>query len=368
MADPVLDLRALNRATLARQHLLDRTTGPAPALVEHLAGLQAQAPWPPYFGLWSRLEGFTSDELVDRLERRELVRTRLQRGTVHLVTADDARWLHAVLAPLVDRFLVASPGVAGKVDGIDLDALAAAGREVLDDEPATLADLGDALAPRWPDRDPKALGNAVALVVPVVQVPPRALWGRSGPARWAVLETWVGAPVDPEPDHERLVRRYLAAFGPASALDVQQWCGLTGLGPVVERLRPELVAFRDTEGRELFDLPDAPRPGGDAEAPVRLVAGFDNLLLGHADRRRVFAPEHKPVLFPVNGVIPATVLVDGFVAGTWRWTATRRAATVAVTPFGRWPARVRRQVEAEAERLLAVAAPEVPAHEVTLDA
>lgn len=361
----MLTTRDLNRATLARQHLLARTTEPVEAVIAHLVGLQAQAPFPPYFGLWSRVEGFGSAALVDRLEGRQVVRTSLQRGTVHLATAADALWLRPLLAPLYERFVRVSPATAGRLDGLDLDRLATAGREALAaGPPPTLAELGTRLATEWPDRDPKALGHAVHLLVPLVQVPPRALWGRSGPARYAPLETWVGAPADPAPALDDLVRRYLGAFGPASVLDAQRWAGLTRLGEVFARLRPELATFTDETGRELFDLPDAPRPGADADAPVRLVAAYDDLLLGHDDRSRVFAPEHKRRLFPVNAVIPATVLVDGFVAGTWIWTAKANQATVAVTPFRRWPARIRRRVEAEAEHLLAVAAPEVGAHAV----
>lgn len=363
----MLTTRDLNRATLARQHLLERTTDSAGSVIAHLVGLQAQAPFPPYFGLWSRVEGFAAEDLVDLLEQRRAVRVSLQRGTVHLVTAADAGWMRALLAPLYERLLRVSPGTAGQLDGIDLDRLAAAGREALADAPLTLAELGLALAREWPDRDAKALGHAVHLLVPLVQVPPRALWGRSGAARYAPLEAWIDGPAHPTPALDDLVRRYLGAFGPASVLDAQRWSGLTRLGEVFERLRPELATFTDEDGRELFDLPDAPRPGGDADAPVRLVAAYDDLLLGHDDRRRIFADEHRKTLIPVNAVIPPTVLVDGFVAGTWAWSANRTTATIAVTPFHRWPARVRRQVEGEAEHLLAAAAPEVARHEVEVD-
>lgn len=352
----VLDRPALTRATLARQHLLARAAMPAADMVAHLVGLQAQAPFPPYFGLWSRLAGFTAEELVAGLTERRLVRVGLHRGTVHLVTAEDALRIRPVLAPLYARFLQTGPATAGQLDGVDLDDLARAGRELLAEEPRTLADLGGALAPTWPDHDPRALAHAVHLLVPLVQAPPRALWGRSGAARFAPLEDWLGAPPDPDPSPDDLVLRYLGAFGPASFHDAQRWIGLTGLRAVFERLRPGLVAFRSEAGRTLLDLPDAPRPGPDVDLPIRLVAAYDDLLLGHDERSRVYDREHKARLFPVNAVIPATVLVDGRVAGTWTWTATARAAGVAVTPFARWPARVRQQVEAEAHDLLARAA------------
>lgn len=367
MADgDVLSLRDLNRATLARQHLLERVDRPAVDEVAHLVGLQAQAPFPPYFGLWSRLESFTADELVAGLEDRSLVRCSLHRGTIHLVTARDALWLAPIVQPLYTQRVGVDPATAGEVDGLDLDAVAAAGRTLLEAAPRTGADLGAALAERWPDRAPRALDRVVTMMVPNVQVPPRALWGRSAPPVLATLEQWTGHPLVEEASTEELVLRYLGAFGPASTMDLQRWIGLTRLSPVVKGLRPQLVTFRNEAGKELFDLPDAPRPGGDAPAPVRLVAAFDDVLLGHDDRTRIHRGEHRKRLYPVNGVIPATVLVDGFVAGLWRWEVARGTATVTLEPLAPWTNATRHEAHAEAERLLALAAPEAERHEVLL--
>ena len=157
--------------------------------------------------------------------------------------------------------------------------------------------------------------------------------------------------------------RYLAAFGPASVRDVQTWSGLTGLREVADRLRPGLRTFLDENGTELLDLPDAPRPAPDTPAPARLVAEFDNLILSHADRSRVIDEQARARIFTPNGVFPGTVLVNGFVAGTWRIDRSAGAATLTVEPFGKMTVKDRDAVRAEAGRLLAFAAPGA-AHDV----
>jgi len=212
--------------------------------------------------------------------------------------------------------------------------------------------------------------------VPLVQVPPRAVWGRAGQSLHTSAEHWLGrrpsggsaypVPAADPAELAGLVTRYLGAFGPATVRDVQAWSGLTGLKAVLEQLRPSLVTFRDEQGAELFDLPTAPRPGADAPAPVRLVAEFDNLVLSHAERSRVVTPEATRRLYTINGVIPGTVLVDGFVAGMWRLARTRAEATVSIEMFGpvrRGDAARRDALTAEAERVLAFGAPGT-AHQV----
>jgi len=236
----------------------------------------------------------------------------------------------------------------------------------------TFAQLGQALAAQWPDHPPAALAQGVRTYVPLVQVPPRAVWGRSGQSMHTSAEHWLGQrrpsgePAHPFPaaspaELAHLVTRYLGAFGPATVRDVQAWSGLTGLKAVLERLRPCLVTFRDEQGAELFDLPTAPRPGADVPAPVRLTAEFDNLLLSHAERSRIVTPEATSRLYTVNGVIPGAVLVDGFAAGMWRLTRSRDEAAVTIEMFG--PVRERDALTAEAERVLAFGAPGA-AHQV----
>jgi hypothetical protein len=381
MAGPrVLSRRAVNRALLARQLLLDRAelpeAGPERAAqvtstVEHLVGLQAQAPFPPYYGLHSRLDGFRPEDLAALITGRRVVRIALMRGTIHLVSARDCLPLRQLVQPVIERGL---RGAFGKqLAGVDPAALAAAGRRLVEAEPMTFSQLGQALAARWPDHQPAALAQAVRAFVPLVQLPPRAVWGKAGQSVHTSAEHWLGPPgsVPQAPGADpaalaRLVTRYLGAFGPATVRDVQAWSGLTGLKAVLEQLRPCLVTFRDEQGAELFDLPTAPRPGEDAPAPPRLVAEFDNLVLSHAERSRVISPGAASKISTVNGVIPGTVLIDGFVTGMWRLERARDTATLTIELFGPprppGPEPVRDALAAEAGRVLAFGAPGMTHH------
>jgi hypothetical protein len=212
--------------------------------------------------------------------------------------------------------------------------------------------------------DAAALGVAATRLLPVVQLPPRGVWGRSGRARWATVERWLGRPLDGGLDVEELALRYLAAFGPATPRDVQVWSGLGRLDEAFERLRPRLRIFRDGRGRELFDLPDAPRPDPDEPAPVRFLGEYDNALLSHDDRSRIVAEEHRPCLMTINGIVPGTLLVDGFVAGQWRIARERRAATLVVEPFAKLAKTERVAAEEEGERLLTFVGGEAAQHEI----
>ncbi len=371
MPAEVLSLRAINRALLARQRLLDRPALPAGGsggaraamvveTIEHLVGLQAQAPFPPYYGLLSRLDGFRPDDLASLITGRAVVRIALMRGTIHLVSARDCLPVRRLVQPVIERGMRNAHGQ--QLAGVDAGALAAAGRALVEAEPMTFSQLGQGLAERWPDHPPGALAQAVRAFVPLVQVPPRAVWGQSGPSRHTSAERWLDrsdalarrAPVQALGLAD-LVRRYLGAFGPATLRDVAAWSRLTGLRAIMEQLRPSLVTFRDEQGAELFDLPSAPRPGGDVPAPVRLVAEFDNLVLSHAERSRVINAENMKRISTVNGVIPGTVLIDGFVGGIWRLGRSRDATTLSIELFG--PMRERDALVREAERVLAFCSP-----------
>jgi hypothetical protein len=361
-----LTARALNRALLDRQLLLRReplpgATGPRAdrviETVEHLVGLQAQAPFPPYYGLWSRLDGFRPGDLAELLLTRKVVRIGLMRGTIHLVSADDCLRLRPVLQPVLERGLRANFG--RQLTGVDRAALAAAGRVLVEDRPMTFSELGAALSPQWPGHPAAALAQCVRGLVPLVQVPPRAVWGEAGRAAHTSAEAWLGRPLAASASPDEVVLRYVAAFGPAMVADAQAWSGLTGLREVVGRLRPRLRTFRDEQGRELFDLPDAPRPDPDTPVPVRLVAEFDNLILSHADRARVISEPDRQRLYSKNGIFPGTVLIEGFVRGMWRVTTARGVATLAIELF-READGDRDAVAAEGERLLEFAAPGSP--------
>jgi hypothetical protein len=360
MTAETLGRRALNRALLARQMLLERHAVPALDAIEHLVGMQAQAPNPPHIGLWSRLAGHDFDEVGRLMTERRALRTVLMRGTLHLVSARDALALRPLTQVLLDNYVKAR---AAELDGIAIDAVAARARGLLEDEPRTDKELRELLAERWPDLDPALLVWAVRCRVPLVQVPPRGVWGASGMARHTTLENWLG-PLEPDPSVDDLVLRYLGAFGPASVQDVQQWSGLTRLGEVVERLKPDLLTFQDEKGRVLYDLPEAPRPDPGVPAPVRFVPDFDNLLLSHADRSRIITEEHRKRVFTVNGIIRATFLVDGFVHGMWKIEKKRGEATLRIDPFDPVPDPARTALEEEAMRLLAAAHPEAKSHHV----
>src|ERR1700680_2577202 len=217
----VLSQRALNRALLARQLLLQRARLAAVDALEHLVGMQAQSPLAPYVGLWTRVEGFEPGELVTLISTRAAVRIALMRSTLHLVTATDCLALRGVIQSALTRQLI---GTFGKrLAGVNLDEVAAAGRELVEEEPITLHVLGRSLNKRWPDQDPNALAMAVRNLVPLVQPPPRGIWGSGGVARHTSAEQWIGRSVDPDPSPNRMVRRYLTAFGPATIADVQNW-------------------------------------------------------------------------------------------------------------------------------------------------
>jgi hypothetical protein len=366
----VLSLRALNRALLARQLLLSRAPRPATGAradrvietVEHLVGLQAQAPFPPYYGLWSRLTGFRPVDLAELILDRRIVRIALMRGTIHLVSARDCLLLRPLVQPVLDRGLKA---VFGKqIDGVDTIALAAAGRILLAEKPRTFSELGALLSEQWPGHPSDALAQAVRALVPLIQVPPRAVWGAAGQSAHTPAEAWLGRELDSGPPLERLVTRYLAAFGPATVRDIQAWSGLTRLREPVERLRPSLRTFRDEQGNELFDLPESPRPDPGTPAPVRLIAEFDNLVLSHADRTRVISGPNRKRLFTRNGIFPGTVLINGFVLGIWRITRSRDAAALSIDMFESISGGDRDAVTREGERLLAFAAPEAQDHDI----
>ncbi|WP_329049357.1 winged helix DNA-binding domain-containing protein [Streptomyces violaceus] len=346
----VLGTRALNRATLDRQLLLRPARMTAVAAVEHLVGLQAQNVKPPYYALAARLDGFGPEALSTPMAGREVVRVVTMRSTIHTHTADDCLTLRPLVQPARDRELVTfRKGLAG----VDLDRLAGLARDLVETEPRTMKQLREALLQEWPDADPQALAVAARCRLPLVQVTPRGLWGRSGQVSLTTAEHWLGRPAEPAPAPDAVVLRYLAAFGPASVKDMQTWAGLTRLREAFERLRPRLVTFQDDKGVELFDLPDASRPDPDTPAPPRFLPEFDNLLLSHADRTRVVPPEHRGRSWQGN-IAYRTLLVDGFLAGLWRL----EDHTLVIEPFDRLTRAQRDEVTAEGERMLRVMHPE----------
>jgi hypothetical protein len=364
MPAEILTHRHLNRALLARQLLLERVDRGVVEAVEHLVGMQSQSPNAPYFGLWSRLDGFAVEDLAAAIMDRRLVRANLMRGTNHLVSAADCRALAPLLRPIFTRAVQNSRVVPPPAE---IDAVLAIAEPLLEERPRTLAELRLLLAELRPGQDAESMARAARYLLPLVHVPPKGIWGKSGQARLTTVLAWLGTDVDAEGDPEAMLLRYLAAFGPASVKDMQTWCGLAGLREVVERLAPKLRTFRDEDGTVLHDIPDAPLPDPDTPAPVRLLPEYDNCLRSHTDRRRVMTTEHRAALFSTKNDSPMPAfLVDGFVRGTWKLKRAKKTATITIQPFDRLSTKDKSVVVAEAERLLTFAAPDAETREVLL--
>jgi winged helix DNA-binding protein len=355
---PRLSPRVLNRATLDRQLLLRRHEMPAQQAIRHLGGLQAQAPLAPYVGLWTRLARFTTDELSALLSERTVVRAPIMRATVHLADTADFVAFRPLFGPLMAAGLRAN--YARTLAGVDLDALAAQAAGLLARRPLTRAQLARDLAAAWPAAEPMSLAYAVTYLVPVVQVPPRGIWGKNSQATWTTAESWLAEPIGPPKPGvvEALVLRYLAAFGPATVADIQTWSGLSRLREVTDRL--DLRAYRGPDGAELLDLPDQELPAEDTPAPPRFLPEYDNLLLSHADRRRVIPHAHPVPLWPGNGATQGTLLVDGVWDAIWKITAE----ALTITPFRRLTAAEESAIADEAAKLLTFTSPANPARSI----
>jgi hypothetical protein len=340
-----ISTRQLNRTYLQRQSLLSPFSGSVPELVGRLVAVQAQETDAPYVGLWARMATFGHDDLTAALAGRQVVRGSLLRVTQHVTTGDDYRWLRPLIVQRIGKAGLSA--FTRELAGIDLGELAAAGREILSGQVLTRPALARRLAERYPDRPKMPLAWAAQHQLPLLHPPPTGVWRRRGHVSCVLAEDWIGS-LHEQPSLRMLVRRYLAAYGPASVADLQIWSGLRRLKAEVEALRPELTVYRDERGRELFDVPGLPVASGDEPAPVRFLPEFDNLVLGHDDRSRIIADEHRPLVFPGYSMVHATFLVDGFVAGIWQI----QGAEVRITPFRPLASDEADAVRAEADRLL----------------
>lgn len=360
----ILTRRALNRALLERQFLLARSTISVKDAIQRLVGMQAQVPLDPYIGLWTRLESFRTDELAQLITERRAVRIGLMRGTVHLVSARDALAIQPVVQQVYERMFVSArddvggPTFASRLVGLDMLTLLAMARKLFDETPRSAAELRPLLKKRWPERDADALAAAVHFHLPLVQVPPRGVWGARGQPRLALLQTWLGRDPVSDTTPDKLMLRYLRAFGPATVADARTWSRLTGLREVFERLRPSLRTFSDERGRELFDVRDGPLPDPDTPAPPRFLPQYDNVFLSHDDRSRVVRDDVRWSQRSVMEGRFGSVLIDGFVGATWKTTRKDGEALLrveSVAPLGR---RDMDAVAAEGERLLAFTDPD----------
>ncbi|MDP2711494.1 MAG: winged helix DNA-binding domain-containing protein [Solirubrobacteraceae bacterium] len=367
MSADVLSPRALNRATLARQLLLERSDGSVLATVEQLVGMQAQIPHDPYLGLWSRLDGFAPEELSRLLLDRAVVRIVVMRATIHLVSVDDCLTLRPLMQPVLDAELRRHPQYGPPLRGVDMEPVLASARTLLAQAPRTGTQLRAALAERFPQHDAAALAYACRNLLAFVQVPPRGVWGKTLQVTSTTAEAWLGRPLDPAPSIDDVVLRYLGAFGPATVADIASWSRLTGMRAVVDRLRPRLRTFADERGRELLDLPDAPRPDADVPAPPRFLPEYDNVLLSHADRARFFSPEQRGRLGSGGHAIRGTLLVDGVGRATWRIERSGRdAATLLVDHVDAFAADEAEAIVGEGARMLRLLEPRRSSFDVRL--
>jgi hypothetical protein len=343
-AEARISRRELGRATLARQLLLERAEIGVAEAIGALAGMQAQEPRPPFIGLWSRLAGFEPEALLAALRSGEVVRGPLFRATLHLVRASDWATFRPAAQPALTR---AMRGLGKRAEGIELDAVAATARALLKQQPRTAAQLRALLHEAHPEHEDRALGYAARTAVPLTMVATGDRYGYPRDPQFALAQ-----PQPPLGTPEDLVLRYLGALGPASVADAQEWSGVSGLAPTFEALRERLVTFADERGREYFDLPGAPRPDPATAAPARYLPEFDNLMLGHADRTRLIANEHRRHLTTKNLRVNAIALCDGEACATWSLKRAGKTATLTLSPFLALAKSALAELEAEAMALV----------------
>ncbi|MFD3406882.1 winged helix DNA-binding domain-containing protein [Kribbella sp. NPDC058693] len=355
----VLSARAVNRATLARQLLLERADVPAVDVVGQLAGMQGQEPKHPYVGLWTRIDGFAEAQLDQAVAAREVVRATMFRGTLHLVTATDYLRFRTTVSPVLEAGLRV---LGDRGAGLEPEKVVAAAEKLLAKEPLTFTEVRDALQEQFPEVNERALGFCTRMLVPLVMYPADVRWSWTANSRFTPAEEWIGKKLHKRAEPGELVTRYLQAFGPATPADFQTWSGLQKAKPLFDEL--ELETFTDEAGKTLYDVPDGPRPDEDTPAPARFLPEFDNVLLSHAKRERIIADEHKPHVFTKNLRVKATYTVDGVVAGLWTTEKKRGVATLTLTPFGRTLKKTQAELEREGSALLRFLEPDAKTHEV----
>lgn len=337
--------RQLNRATLARQWMLERADVAIPDAVAFLLGLQAQTSAGPYQGLWNRLRGFRHEDLTALILDKSLLRATTMRTTLHLHTATDMRVIRPAMQPVLDRAWTTT--FRRRVGDIDPDAVQRRGVELLDAAPLTSGALGKRLAETWPDAEPLGLAQLLHCRETLIQIPPTRIWGHGGPPLLSRIETWTGASLGPAIDLPDLVLRYLAAYGPASVMDMQNWSGLTRLAAAFDVVKDQLVTYQGEDGRPLYDIQGGLLPDPDTPAPVRFMPEYDNVWLGFADRYRIQPELARSRMMLVNGYI-AAYTVDGFISGNWTVSRKKDLLTITILPFRALTKAESADVEAEA--------------------
>jgi winged helix DNA-binding protein len=367
---PILTLRELNRAMLARQLLLERARIAVVPAIERLAALQAQWAPSPYIALWSRLEGFHREKLWSAIERHQVVRARLMRGTLHLVSARDF-YAYAVATQDLQRGAWNRYQVGRGVDPRKVAALAIAFTRRPRQKEEVLEHVQEGIGAKLGGPFNWLIWRFVSAHADLVTAPPGGHWEYGGTdAPYVAARHWIARGDRPSEEEalEVLVRRCLAAFGPATLADIAKFAGQVPprVRPALEGIASTLRTFSDEDGRLLYDLPRAPRPAGDVVAPVRFLPRYDELLISYQHRDRVIAPAHRRAVYTKNAIVEAVVMVDGFAAGTWGLVRAKDEAVLRVAPFVRLAAMERVTVEGEGQDLVRFLAPDAKTFGVRL--
>jgi len=343
-----ITLRQLNRTLLSRQMLLERCDIPPLAAIERLAGMQSQIPNPPYIGLWTRLAEFQKVELTALLQSREVVRAPWIRSTLHLVSAPDHQRFQSVIQPALARGLRSFFGKRAR--DLDIPRLIEIAIPFLEAETPAIGALRDELQRHFPQHDKQAMAYAVRSFLPLLQVPPSGTWGVGTRATYTSAASWLG---EAQPsDLAGLFRRYLAAFGPASVMDFQTWCGMTSLKAALAPVIKTLVAYRSEDGAQLLDLPELPLLPEDAPTSIRFLPEYDNILIAHKSRARILPEQHRKKVFVSAGRVLGSVLIDGFVGAIWKARREKDRARLSISLFEAADAKCQQAIEAEGMRLL----------------
>ncbi|MGH2905506.1 MAG: winged helix DNA-binding domain-containing protein [Solirubrobacterales bacterium] len=362
MAPRTLTNLQLNRALLARQQLLKRKRVAIPRLLDQIGPLQTQEPKDAFVALWSRIEGFDSAKLKRAAEQCEIVRGSNLRCTIHTVSAADFLDYRLLLSSVIERD---TANWRDRYIGLDIAKVSKAVRALLaDGQPRSAREIREVLAPKFPKVHPEGISHCARIHVPVVMTPTEDRWGYSRPPKLMTAEQWFEEPLRKRALGDLLLRG-IAAVGPASTADLRTWSGMPGVREALEPHLPELMVFRDEVGRELYDLPDAPRPRADTPAPVRFLGEYDNFALSHADRSRIGdSADAKLLNWSKNGRRAFTLLIDGHVRATWQINVTKSEARLTIMPFRKEPKAALDELAAEGQRFIEYMEPDAASHVV----
>lgn len=362
MSEKLLTNRELNRATLARQMLLERSDRTPVDAVEFLLGLQSQQTHDPYIGLWTRLNGFAHEALTALILDKTLNRATTMRGTLHLHTVEDLVGIRALVQP----FLVGAwtSGFRKRFGDNDKSEVLKAAIKLIDKAPSTAGALGKALKEKFPSADPLSMTTLLQSHETLVQIPPTRIWGSGHAPILTRIEKWLPSVPEPSLTRANLVRRYLAAYGPASVADMQTWSRLTKLSVEFKAIENELVRFEAEDGKILYDLPDAPRPDPDTPAPVRFLPLYENAYLGYDNRRRMLSEATAHLINMFQDFKPA-VLIDGQANAGWSISNTKGAAVLEIETYRKITKGEKRDIEAEGLAFVKFLEPEARSWDVT---